>query len=593
MVVEHATVHPFTLWPVVLALPAITLAVQIWLDAVSRHVTEPYLDEVFHVGQAQTYCAGNFHEWDPKITTPPGVYLLSYFASKLFGVCDLFALRALNLLLFPCIFALIALVGISRHAHVALNVCLFPPLFFFGALYYTDVASSLFVLIFYYHFLAIHSDTGPTLLESATSISLAVWSLLFRQTNIFWVGVFPLGILLVNKLGHRQVTSPVRKDHVEFQRDFHDVIQKSWANSIIYDAQLGEASMEDYVLTIISLILNAIKILTAPTRLLRAIRLFAPYMVVLAVFGAFVLWNGGVVLGDKSNHVATIHLAQLLYLWPYITFFSLPLTYPYFVQGLLAIFAAVYTGVEPLLVFSRGRLLPRGLVLLATASLALLIVHFNTIVHPFTLADNRHYTFYVFRLLLRRQEFKYLAVPAYMACAWTSIATLGAPVPAIAARTDKRNGTSVNASMEKKPQSQTVLSSTDVAEADSSSAHSLRLNDTVSGEACTVTFLLIWLGTSALQLVTAPLVEPRYFILPWIMWRLSVPLTPRKAANADKTAKQGGVASWMRALWYEYDTRLLLETGWFVAINAATGYIFLNWGFKWSQEPGKVQRFMW
>lgn len=32
-------------------------------------------DEVFHVGQAQVYCAGNFSHWDPKITTPPGLYV--------------------------------------------------------------------------------------------------------------------------------------------------------------------------------------------------------------------------------------------------------------------------------------------------------------------------------------------------------------------------------------------------------------------------------------------------------------------------------------------------------------------------------------
>lgn len=34
----------------------------------------PYMDEPFHVGQTQTYCAGRFHVWDPKITTLPGLY---------------------------------------------------------------------------------------------------------------------------------------------------------------------------------------------------------------------------------------------------------------------------------------------------------------------------------------------------------------------------------------------------------------------------------------------------------------------------------------------------------------------------------------
>jgi len=30
-------------------------------------------DEFFHVPQAQKYCAGDY-TWDPKITTPPGLY---------------------------------------------------------------------------------------------------------------------------------------------------------------------------------------------------------------------------------------------------------------------------------------------------------------------------------------------------------------------------------------------------------------------------------------------------------------------------------------------------------------------------------------
>jgi hypothetical protein len=34
-------------------------------------------DEIFHVPQAQKYCKGNFREWDQKITTLPGSYLIA------------------------------------------------------------------------------------------------------------------------------------------------------------------------------------------------------------------------------------------------------------------------------------------------------------------------------------------------------------------------------------------------------------------------------------------------------------------------------------------------------------------------------------
>ena len=32
-------------------------------------------DEIFHVPQTQKYCRGLFTEWDPKITTFPGLYV--------------------------------------------------------------------------------------------------------------------------------------------------------------------------------------------------------------------------------------------------------------------------------------------------------------------------------------------------------------------------------------------------------------------------------------------------------------------------------------------------------------------------------------
>ena len=38
------------------------------------------MDEIFHVPQAQKYCLGKFDEWDPKITTFPGLYLSSSLA---------------------------------------------------------------------------------------------------------------------------------------------------------------------------------------------------------------------------------------------------------------------------------------------------------------------------------------------------------------------------------------------------------------------------------------------------------------------------------------------------------------------------------
>lgn len=44
-----------------------------------------------------------------------------------------------------------------------------------------------------------------------------------------------------------------------------------------------------------------------------------------------------------------------------------------------------------------------------------LIIRYNTIVHPYLLADNRHYTFYIWnRFYGRHQLVRYLLIPVYM-----------------------------------------------------------------------------------------------------------------------------------------------------------------------------------
>src|SRR5690349_25025040 len=53
-----------------------------WLQSVNTFVPHPYLDEVFHIPQAQAYWAGEWSRWDPKITTPPGLYVFSYLANS-------------------------------------------------------------------------------------------------------------------------------------------------------------------------------------------------------------------------------------------------------------------------------------------------------------------------------------------------------------------------------------------------------------------------------------------------------------------------------------------------------------------------------
>ncbi|XP_067172089.1 dol-P-Glc:Glc(2)Man(9)GlcNAc(2)-PP-Dol alpha-1,2-glucosyltransferase isoform X4 [Apteryx mantelli] len=75
--------------------------------ALNRRQRAPYMDEAFHVPQAQAYCEGRFQQWDPMITTLPGLYLVSVGIAKpaawLFGwpggiACSTAMLRFINLL---------------------------------------------------------------------------------------------------------------------------------------------------------------------------------------------------------------------------------------------------------------------------------------------------------------------------------------------------------------------------------------------------------------------------------------------------------------------------------------------------------------
>ena len=328
--------------------------------------------------------------------------------------------------------------------------------------------------------------------------------------------------------------------------------------------------MTDYIKTVVSICTCSVKVATQPQRLLSLTLALMPYLTVIGFFANFIIWNGGVVLGDKGNHVATLHLPQMLYIWPLFSFVSWPILYPYLATLPVVLFAKlpIIVSLESMLMFKRRPLLPRVWVVAAFVGLAAIAVHFNTIVHPFTLADNRHYTFYVFRMLMRPIWIKYAVSPVYVLCGWACIQALGArPVS---------NVPVVNGPVR--------TPNTPLANSSVSGARPISLPDGTNS--ARTSFVLIWLATTALQLVTAPLVEPRYCILPWIFWRIHVPLQQYRPAESRRArSRKSRLAA--------HDWRLWLETAWLLLVNAVTGYIFLTWEFEWPQEYGKLQRFMW
>lgn len=254
-------------------------------------------------------------------------------------------------------------------------------------------------------------------------------------------------------------------------------------------------------------------------------------------------------IGDKSAHTATIHLPQMLYIWPYITLFSAPLLIGPLLRPIVTFLP------RRLQILSHQHLNTSyyGIPTFATTGIfvavSFLAVHFNTIIHPYTLADNRHYVFYVFKMLRLHPALKYLAVPVYYVCAWITVQALASPPAPVSLEKEQREREKSKVSLTK---------------------------DKVDHQAGQISFVIIWLVTTALSLITAPLVEPRYFIIPWIIWRLHVPYN-----QASLSSSRG------------FDVRMVLETVWLLGINAAVSNIFLYRTFTWSSEPGNLQRFIW
>ncbi|KAJ2475133.1 glucosyltransferase, partial [Coemansia sp. RSA 2320] len=136
-----------------------------------------------------------------------------------------------------------------------------------------------------------------------------------------------------------------------------------------------------------------------------------------------------------------------------------------------------------------------------------------TIEHPFLLSDNRHYPFYLWKDIFRRHWLaRYAAIPFY-------IYTISAVHRCICQNT-------------------------------------------------TALWRLALALCTAAVLVPSPLLELRYFTVPYFFVRLHISPGPSTQA-------------------------VLAEALWFSVVNAVTIWVFLRRPFVWESEPGQLQRFMW
>lgn len=93
--------------------------------------------------------------------------------------------------------------------HTGLNIALFPVLFFFSGLYYTDLMSTLAVLMAYSNHLDRVSRPRSSVKNDIVTLFLGILALFMRQTNIFWVVVYMGGLEAVHAV--KTVTSNLPK----------------------------------------------------------------------------------------------------------------------------------------------------------------------------------------------------------------------------------------------------------------------------------------------------------------------------------------------------------------------------------------------
>ena len=229
-------------------------------------VKELIVDEFFHVRQAQEYCNNGirFGNYDPKLTTPAGPYIFSWIIHWILNIkCSLSFLRCTSMI-YGCAMPWMLKRILNSNMGQALDLCLFPPLFFFHFLYYTDSGSVFWILFAY----LASREKRYNIAGMCCFIAMT-----YRQTNIIWM-LLILGLAILDLMPKK--TNPDLKEYIIFiLANWHVLIRKIWA-----------------------------------------------FVVNIALFALFLFKNKGIVIGDKSNHAISLHIPQIYYFSAFLVFFN-------------------------------------------------------------------------------------------------------------------------------------------------------------------------------------------------------------------------------------------------------------------------------
>ena len=261
-----------------------------------------------------------------------------------------FIFGLVNFSLFDKLYKLINGVQSSYHP-----IAFVPYLYFFNFLFYTDTISTCFVLAS-----CILSYQNRNILAAF----FVLLSLSFRQTNIIWV-VFSGAILTYNNLKASRKLS-------------------LFPGIIFLTKRKTKSKTKKKSVSAFELLKSIINVPVIKEFFRAAISSCYAHICICGLFVGLVVWNGSVALGDKANHVLTVNIPQIFY-------FSL--------------FAVLFSPFRfiPLKHNLKRMMSLKFIAFLSVLSAAIGYICFKySNPHPFLLADNRHYSFYIWRRLLDR-----------------------------------------------------------------------------------------------------------------------------------------------------------------------------------------------
>lgn len=456
----------------------------------TKYATNQFIDEIFHVPMTLQYFDGDFKSWNNKITTPPGLYYIGWLWLKF--------LQLTRLSKFIDIRSLTTLRMVNTIGGVLVLPASMTWLFILNPIGFWPASLTLFPVLSNFYYLYYTDVWSTVLIVASLSFALglpygdkkSVWisaflgglSVWLRQTNIIWN--FFILVLVIER---RAII------HKNFTNSFLNNCIK-WIIQFVED-------FYDFAL---------------------------PFIINFILFFIFLIINRGITLGDKENHSVGLHVVQIFYCFTFLAAFTWPMWLSY-----------------DILVDYFSRFKEGPIFVIIEMLIIMIIIRFFTVIHPFLLADNRHYTFYIFKKIINRFKYsKYLITPIYHFAFYVVTNLLNA----------------------------NAFYFDSVSEIPFKLTRELPLKPTGIS-------IFAFLISVILTIIPSPLFEPRYYILPFVIFRLFI------ATSYESFLPNGSLKGIILK-------RLSLEFIWNIVVNLILIYVFCSYEFKWENDES-IQRIIW